>query len=251
VDLSLFRSSNFSFGATAFCLGYAVFFGNNLLLPLWLQTRMGYIATWAGLVAAPSGLVAVMMTPFASRLLARVDARIAATLSMLAFALSYAMRSGYTPDANFGALVLPLLVQGVAMSAFFLSMITISLNGVPHRQIAQATGLSNFARITAGSFAASLAATVWERFATVHQTRLAEATGAGDPAWQAAVNTLHGAGLTSGQPLGALAQAFENQAYMLSTLDFFRISAWLSVAMVPLIWLTKRATATGGPPPAD
>jgi DHA2 family multidrug resistance protein len=59
VDLSLFKSKNFALGTLAFCLGYAVFFGSNLLQPLWLQTRMGYIATWAGLVAAPSGVVAV------------------------------------------------------------------------------------------------------------------------------------------------------------------------------------------------
>lgn len=55
VDLSLFKGRNFSIGTLAFCLGYAVFFANTLLLPLWLQTQLGYTATWAGLVAAPSG----------------------------------------------------------------------------------------------------------------------------------------------------------------------------------------------------
>ena len=40
------------------------------LLPLWLQTQLGYTATWAGLVAAPSGVVAVLLTPFAARVMA-------------------------------------------------------------------------------------------------------------------------------------------------------------------------------------
>ena len=48
----LFRLRNFAFGNLALCLGYAVFFGNILLLPLWLQTNLGYTATWAGLVCA-------------------------------------------------------------------------------------------------------------------------------------------------------------------------------------------------------
>ncbi|RZM23476.1 MAG: DHA2 family efflux MFS transporter permease subunit, partial [Sphingomonas sp.] len=52
VNLSLFKSRNFAIGTIAFCLGYAVFFANTLLLPLWLQTQLGYTATWAGLVAA-------------------------------------------------------------------------------------------------------------------------------------------------------------------------------------------------------
>jgi DHA2 family multidrug resistance protein len=252
VDLSLFRSRSFALGTLAFCLGYAVFFGNNLLLPLWLQTRMGYIATWAGLVAAPSGLVAVLLTPIASRLMSRVDARWVATVSMLAFALSYNMRAGYTPDANFGALVAPLLVQGVALSTFFLSMVTLSLNGVPPAQIPQATGLSNFARLTAGSFAASVASTLWERGAAVHQTRLAETTAYDNPAYLQAAGRLHAMGLSSQQSLGMLTQRFVDQAFLLSTLDFFRVSAWLTLLLVPVIWMTNKATASAGaPPPAD
>ncbi|HEY1925916.1 MAG TPA: MFS transporter, partial [Caulobacteraceae bacterium] len=66
-------------------MGYGVFFGNNVLLPLWLQTRLGYIATWAGLVAAPSGVVAVLLTPVAAQIMSRVDARWTATGSLIAF----------------------------------------------------------------------------------------------------------------------------------------------------------------------
>src|SRR4029079_12177685 len=150
-------------------LGYAVFFGNGLLLPLWLQTRMGYIATWAGLVAAPSGVVAVLLTPLAARWMNKIDARWAATLALVAFAVSYYMRSLYTPDADFYALVIPMLVQGVAMSTFFIAMITLVLNGIPPQQVPAASGLSNFARITAGGFAASLTTTLWDRIEAVHQ----------------------------------------------------------------------------------
>jgi DHA2 family multidrug resistance protein len=65
-----------------------------------------------------------------------------------------------------------MLVQGVAMSTFFLSMVTISLNGIAPQQLPSASGLSNFSRITAGSFAASLATTIWDRSESLHQTRL-------------------------------------------------------------------------------
>ena len=60
VDLSLFKSRSFALGTLALCLGYAVFFGNIVLMPLWLQSQLGYTATWAGLVAAPSGVTAVL-----------------------------------------------------------------------------------------------------------------------------------------------------------------------------------------------
>jgi DHA2 family multidrug resistance protein len=252
VDLSLFKSKNFALGTLAFCLGYAVFFGSNLLQPLWLQTRMGYIATWAGLVAAPSGVVAVILTPFAARLMQKVDARWTASLSMAAFGLSFYMRSGFTPDVDFKALVWPMLVQGVAMSTFFISMVTISLNGVPPQQLPSASGLSNFSRITAGSFAASLATTIWDRSEALHQTRIAETMPANSPAWLQAVDHMQAVGMTHAQAVGAATSQVVNQAYLLATLDFFRASAWLTVLLIPCIWLTNKAMSGGGaPPPAD
>jgi DHA2 family multidrug resistance protein len=245
VDISLFKSRNFLLATAAFCLGYAVFFGNGLLLPLWLQTRMGYIATWAGLVAAPSGVVAVLLTPLAARWMNKVDARWAATLALGAFAVSYYMRSLYTPDADFQALVIPMLVQGVAMSTFVIAMITLVLNGVPANQVPAASGLSNFARITAGGFAASLTTTLWDRIEAVHQTRLAEVMGAHDPAFSLTLQKLQGAGMTAQQALGAVTQQAVNQAYLLASLDIFRISAWLMVVLVPVVWLTRKAMANG------
>jgi DHA2 family multidrug resistance protein len=245
VDLSLFKSRNFALGAVALCLGYAVFFGSNLLQPLWLQTQMHYIATWAGLVAAPSGVVAVFLTPFTARLMQKVDARWVATLSMVAFALSFYMRSGFTPDVDFKALVWPMLVQGVATSTFFISMVTISLNGVPPHQLPSASGLSNFSRITAGSFAASLTTTVWDRSESLHQTRLSETMASNDPTWLAALEQMQAAGMSHAQAVGAVTSQVINQAYLLATLDFFRASAWLTVLLIPVIWLTNKAMSGG------
>src|ERR1700723_4333353 len=79
VDLSLFKSRNFALGTLASCLGYAVFFGNVVLMPLWLQTNLGYTATWAGLISAPSGVVAVVLSPLVSRLMRRYDSRLFAS----------------------------------------------------------------------------------------------------------------------------------------------------------------------------
>jgi len=53
VDLSLFRSRNFSVSTVAMLFAYGLFFGNVVLLPLWLQQYMGYTATLAGWVLAP------------------------------------------------------------------------------------------------------------------------------------------------------------------------------------------------------
>jgi DHA2 family multidrug resistance protein len=246
VDLTLFKSRNFALGTIAFCLGYAVFFGNNLLLPLWLQTNVGYTATWAGLVAAPSGAVAVLLTPFAARFMSRVDARIMATIAFATFALSYFLRAGYTQDAGFWDFVFPLLAQGVAMSVFFVSMVTISLDGIEPARIPSASGISNFARITAGGFAASLTTTFWDRREALHQSRLADIATVYSPPLQQAMQRLHNFGFTDPQAYTVLARTMTQQAYLLAADDIFWISGWLSIAMIVVVWMARRAISGGG-----
>jgi len=231
VDLSLFRSRNFAVGTLAYSLSFAIFFGNNLLLPLWLQTQVGYIATWAGLVAAPGGVIALMLTPFASRMMNRVDARFSASVAILAFAASYFMRSGYTTDADFRAFVAPILVQGVSMSLFFVALAMIVLADVTAERTPAAAGLSNFCRYTAGSFAASVTTTFWDRREALHQTRLAETIHALPP--------VPGSHLGPAQSLAALAQTVTRQAYTLSAVEIFWISGWLMLLLLPLLWLCR------------
>ncbi len=251
VDLSLFKSRNFAIGTLAFCLGYALLFGNLVLLPLWLQSDVGYTATWAGLVAAPAGVAAVVLSPIAARVMSKVDARWTATISFVAFAISYLMRAAYTPDASFTVLMMPLVVQGIAMSVFFVSMLTILLNGIPPQKIPAASGLSNFARITAGGFAASLTTVIWDRREAVHQSRLADSSAFGAPQMGLALSHLHDYGLSAAQSLGVLGRNLVTQAYMLSSLDFFWISGWLCLGVIPLVWLTRRSVGGAGPAAAD
>jgi DHA2 family multidrug resistance protein len=246
VDLSLFKKRNFALGTIAFCLGYAIFFANVLLLPLWLQTSIGYTATWAGLVAAPSGVVAVLATPIAARFMSRIDARWLATVAFGAFAVSYFMRAGYTTYASFWDFVMPMLVQGIAMSTFFVALLTISLDGVEPERIPSASGISNFSRITAGGFAASIVTTVWDRREALHQSRLSETSSVYDPAMQHAMSGLHQFGFTDPQSYAVLAHNLVQQAYLLASLDLFWISGWLAVAMIGVVWLARRSISGGG-----
>jgi DHA2 family multidrug resistance protein len=251
IDLSLFRSRNFALGTLVFCLAYGVFFAGNVLQPLWLQTRLGFIATWAGLVAAPSGAVAVLLTPMFARFGARLDARVTGTIAMIAFGVSFFMRAHLTPDVDVRGLVLPMLVQGVAMSTFFVSMITIQLSDLPAQLTPSASGLSNFARITAGGFAASLSSALWDRRAALHETAIADAVPDHLDGWNRAISLLQGGGLAPQQGLGALARQVENQAYTVSALELFWLFGLLSVVMIPLIWLTRRSVSGGAAAAAD
>ena len=246
VDLSAFRSRNFAAGVAAFCLGYGAFFSNTVLLPLWLQTQLGFIATWAGLVLAPAGVVAVIMSPISARLLGRLDTRISATVALALFAAASFMRAGLTPDADFAALALPMWVQGAAMGFFFTALITLSLGEIPPERIPAATSLLNFARITAGGFAASLVTTLWDRREALHQTRLAESLGTHTGVLEPVLQALQHAGLVGAPAAAAVGRAAVGQAYAMAAVDVFWLSGWIMLLIIPALWLAKRAVPIAG-----
>jgi DHA2 family multidrug resistance protein len=240
VDLTLFKSRSFTLGTLALCLCYAVFFGNLVLMPLWQQTRLGYTATWAGLVSAPSGVTAVLVAPFVGRFIGRYDARAFATASFVIFGISYFMRAAYPPDASPWVFIVPLLVQGVAMGIFFVALVTIALDGLPPDRVPAASGLNNFLRITSGSFATSLTATFWDRREALHQSRLVESLSAYDPGYSSALTQLHAYGFGGDSAAARVLQQVIGQGYLLSSLDFFYFSAWLVMLLIPLCWLVRR-----------
>ncbi|HUE66168.1 MAG TPA: DHA2 family efflux MFS transporter permease subunit [Rhizomicrobium sp.] len=248
VDLSLFESRNFTLGTIVFCLGNGVFIANMLLIPLWLQTQLGYTATWAGLVSAPTGVIAVLVTPLAARMMARFDARWVATIAFAASAVSYWMRAGLTADASFMAIAIPLMVQGISSGSFFIATISILLDGMPASRIPAASGLSNFARIIAAGFSVSLVTTFWDRREAFHQSRMADMTSAYAPAFNNLLSSLHDLGLSELAAKSAVTRSMIGQAYLLASVDMFTVSAWLCVFAIVIVWLCHKAEPHGPAP---
>ena len=245
VDLSLFTRRNFWSSALATAVGYGVFFGNVVILPLWLQQFMGYTATQAGMILAPVGLFAIVFSPIVGLTLNRVDPRKFASFSFLVFALVLWMRSRFTTHADFETILIPTLIQGVAMAFFFIPLVTLTLSGLDASRIPAASGLSNFMRITAGAIGTSISTTMWESRATMHHASLAETVHQGNQAATATMDALQAKGMSHEQALAYINNLTTQQAYMLSTQEIFYGSAILFLLLIPLVWLAKRPKGVG------
>jgi DHA2 family multidrug resistance protein len=222
-------------------LSYGAYFGSIVLLPLWLQQYLGYTATQAGWALAPVGLLALILTPLVGRASGKVDPRIFATAALAIFAVVAAMRGGFTAQIDLDTLIIPTVIQGAAVSCFFIPLVSLALSGLRHDQIASASGLNNFVRISAGAFATSIATTVWENRASLHHAQLAEHISRSSPAVADALGKLGAAGMSADQSLGMLNQLVNQQAFTMAALDLFNISAVLLVLLIPLVWLTRPA----------
>ena len=245
VNLRLFKYRNFRIGTLTLVMGYAGFFGINLILPQWLQTQMGYTATWAGLAVAPIGILPVLMSPFVGKYAHKFDLRILSGLAFTAIGASCFMRAGFTNQVDFIHIALVQLFMGIGIALFFMPTLSILLSDLPPAQIADGSGLATFLRTLGGSFAASLTTWIWIRRADQHHAYLTESITAYDPATQHAIQGMGGAGQAT---YSQLDQIVQSQAYMLSTVDYFTLLGWMFAALVLFVWLAKPPfTAKAGP----
>jgi DHA2 family multidrug resistance protein len=243
VDLRLFGQRNFAFGAITLSIAYGLFFGNVVLLPLWLQQYMGYTATAAGMALAPVGILAIVLTPLVGRKVTQWDPRWMSTAAFIGFAGVLWLRSGFTPQTDFWHILLPTLLQGAAMAFFFIPLTTLTLAGLPPERMASASGLSNFVRITAGAVGTSIATTLWESRAALHHAHLAEELALGDAPLAAATAQLAQAGLSPEQALQQINRLVDQQAFTRAADDIFLVSAGIFLLLVVLLWPMRR------PPP--
>jgi DHA2 family multidrug resistance protein len=251
VELRLFGRRNFAFGVLATSVGYGLFFGNVVLLPLWLQQWMGYTATDAGMALAPVGILAILLTPIVGKQVAIWDPRRMASVAFVIFAVVLWMRAGFTTQTDFNTILLPTALQGGALALFFIPLTTISLSGLAPQRLPAAAGLSNFVRITAGAMGTSITTTLWDSRAALHHAHLVERLQTGDPALTEALAGLRNAGLGEGAALAQINRLIDQQAYTRAADDIFLASAWVFIGLIGLIWLTRRPPRMAGGAAAD
>ena len=220
-------------------MAYGLFFGNVVLLPLWLQQWMGYTATWAGLATAPVGILAIVLSPWVGRNVSRIDPRKLASVSFVGFAIVLFMRSQFNVQAPFLTILVPTILQGAAMAFFFIPLQSIVFSGLTPEQMPGASGMSNFARITAGAFGTSLFTTLWESRAALHHAQLAESVHPGNAAAMLAIAQLEGAGYSREQALATLNRVLDQQAFTMAVDDLFYLSAALYLVLLGLVWLAR------------
>ncbi len=254
VDLRLLKRRNFWTGTVAMAVAYSLFMGNLVLLPLWLQQFMGYTSTQAGMLMAPVGIFAIILSPWVGKNISRFDPRSLTTFAFGVFALVLFMRSHFNTQADFGTVMLPTVVQGVAVAFFFIPLTSIILGGIPPDKIPSASGLSSFARVLGGSFGTSIAITVWQNRAAIHHAQLSESINQSSSAATTAIAGLGASGMSTEQALSQINRLVDQQAYMLAADDVFFGSALIFLTLIPFVWLARpirTKPAAGGNSAAD
>jgi DHA2 family multidrug resistance protein len=244
VDLKIFRHRGFVVGVIIISVTFGTYFSSVVLIPLWLQTSIGYTATWAGYASSLNGCLAVLMSPVVARLTGKMDLRLLISFGVTWIAAVTFWRTHFTTDANFLAIAAPFLVQGFAMPFFFVPGTGLTLSSVEPQEVASAAGLSNFLRTSSAAFATSIMTTAWENTTTAKRSELVGRL----HDMPAAVSALAKSGLSPDQATGQIDQIVQVQATMLATNQLFFIMMFLFLFAASIVWLAPKPKRTGGPP---
>ncbi len=235
VDLKVFRHRGFSASVLTISLAFGAFFGAVVLVPLWLQSFMGYTATDSGFVSASTGILAVLVAPVAAIMSQKYDPRKLVFFGVSWMGLATYFRAFGTTEMTSWQVAWPMLMQGIGMPFFFIPLTNIALASVNEDETASAAGLMSFLRTLSGAFATSLVTTAWENKATEFRYDLTAIS-------MSVEEFMKMTGQNYDSAIQNLDWMIQSQAVMLSTNHVMMVTSFVFIFAACAIWLAPKPT---------
>jgi MFS transporter, DHA2 family, multidrug resistance protein len=253
IDLHLFRDRTFGISnLLMFMLGFALL-GSTVLLPLFMQTLLGYTAERSGLALMPGGLTIMLLLPLVGFLLSRYSPRWLLVFGLVVLSASLFHMAGFDLLIDFRTVAMARVFQAAGMAFLFVPINTAAYAFLPREKNNAASGLMNLGRNIGGSVGISLVTTMLDRRTQVHMHDLSHNLSAANPAFrsmlQGATQAMraHGANaaFATQQAYALIASTVQRQAAMQAYLDDFQLLGIAILAMVPLVFLMKKGKPGG------
>jgi DHA2 family multidrug resistance protein len=254
VNLRVFRIRTYTTGVFLMTVLGFVLYGSMVLLPVFLQTLLGYSALDAGVAMLPRGLGSFIAMPFVGFLMSKVEPRKLLAVGLSVAAFSFWDLARINLNAGYWDIFWPQFIQGLSMGFIFVPLTTATHDPIPKEQMGNATSIFNVMRNIGGSVGIAMVTTLYARRTQGNINRLGENINALN---SEAANMIAGtkemfmsrgmdAVTATKQAYAAVFGMVQQQASMVSFIQAFRMLAVLFICCVPLIYLMKKPKRGGG-----
>ena len=248
VHLRVFKERTYSAGVFLMTVLGFVLYGSMLLLPIFLQTLLGYPALDAGIAMAPRGLGSFLMMPVVGTVLGRFDPRKVLAVGLVGAAWTLYALSRLNLNAGYWDIFWPQFIQGASLAMLFVPLTTATMDPIPREEMGNATSMFNLMRNIGGSMGIASATTFLFRRQQLHTHLLAADVNPYNPQTQVFLKGVESAMIAHGsdphtavsQSYGAIWGMVERQASMLAFVDTFLAMAVVFLLMLPLLFIMKR-----------
>jgi len=253
LDLRIFKDRSFATGNAVMFFTFFAFFGSIVLLPLYLQTLMGYTAFLAGLVLGPGGALTLVTLPLTGKLTERIDARLLLAVGLIITAYSCHYMSGFNGEIDFRTAVMGRLLQGIGMPLIFVAVTYVTMAYVPKERMNNASAIFNLLRNLGGSSGIAFVSTMLEWRSQFHQFRLVDHLTQFSPRLDVPLEQMKSyLDLQMGAFAGhtqlarqAIYLELQRQAALLSFNDVFFLEAVILIALVGIVWIIRKPPVGG------
>ena len=254
VDLYIFRNRTYATGVFLMTVLGFVLYGSTVLVPLLLQTLLGYPALQSGVAMLPRGLGSFVAMPVVGWLMSKVEPRKLLGAGIFVVSFSFWRFSHLSLDVGYWDFFWPLIIQGTAMGLLFVPLTTVTNDPIPNDQMGNATSLFNLMRNIGASIGIATVTTLLARRSQLHTNTLTSHVSPYDPQTQAMFQQLRSAMVAAGaDPVTATRRAYaalwgmvERQATMMSYNDVFGFLMIAFLVLFPLIFLMRKPRHHGG-----
>ena len=255
VHLRVFRNRTYSAGVFLMTVLGFVLYGSMLLLPIFLQTLLGYPALDAGVAMAPRGLGSFLMMPMVGTVLGRFDPRKVLGVGLVGASWSLFALSKLNLNAGYWDIFWPQFLQGACLALLFVPLTTATMDPIPKEEMGNATSMFNLMRNIGGSVGIACGTTFLFRAQQFHTHIIGAKVTPYNPmtrVYAAGIQAnmvAHGAdpATAARQAYGAIWGMVQRQAAMAAFIDTFRAMAIVFLLVVPLLLLMKKPKHHAGP----
>lgn len=254
VDLRLLKNLSFTSGTMiGGVLGVSLYSG-MFLLPLFMQTLMGFTAMQSGLALMPRTLAMMALMPVAGWLFNYMGPRRMVSVGLAISTYAVWMMSRFTAETTMMGLIIPQLIQGVGFSLIFVSLSTAALSTVPRETMTNATGLYNLVRQLGGSFGIAIFATMLEKRISALHAHFSESVNPYNPVFQQRLLQMQHYFMSLGadaetarlRAFAAINGILQQQAGVMSYEYLFALSALLLLLCLPMVFLLNNKIGKRG-----
>ncbi len=254
VNLRILANRNFATGTFLMTVMGAVLYGSIALLPLFLQTLLGYSALQSGLTTSPRGFGSIVGMLLIGRILGLFSARFLIFTGFTILAYSTWQFGNLNLMIAPQNVITPNIINGFATALIFVPLTTITMGTLKNEQMGNATGIFNLMRNLGGGIGIAMVSTLIARDSQAHQSAMSSHLSTSDPAFvqQHALLTTaltHDLGhQAAGQAAnGILYGQLLQQSQLAAYIDTFRLLAILCICCLPFLLFFKRTAKPRGP----
>jgi DHA2 family multidrug resistance protein len=248
VNLRVFKDRNFAMGTLTMTIMGVVLYGSIAILPLFLQTLLGYPALQSGLTVSPRGFGSIVGTILVARLIGKFDGRIIVFVGLCVLAYTTSLFGGLNLQVAPRNIMWPNIFNGFGTSLIFVPLTTMTMGTLSNEQMGNATGIFNLMRNLGGGIGIAMVTTLLARHTQAHQAMMVTHLTPYDPAyqnWVAVVASGMGGADATLRAHGVLYAELLRQASLWAYVEAFRLLAALTLLCIPVVLVFKRPCRQG------